>query len=95
MKFIISNDYEEMSKAAANIIIEQIKFKSTSVLGLATGSTPVGMYKYLAEAYKKGLDFSDAITFNLDEYYGLPADHPQSYCFVIFFALFLHIITCA
>jgi glucosamine-6-phosphate deaminase len=79
MKFIVTKDYEEMSKAGADIIIEQIKSKSSSVLGLATGGTPVGMYKHLVEAYNKGLDFSKIVTFNLDEYVGLKPDNPQSY----------------
>jgi len=80
MNVIIVKDYEEMSAMAAEITIGALKNKPNLVLGLATGSTPVGLYKKLAEAHQKdGLDFSQVVTFNLDEYVGLPADHPQSY----------------
>lgn len=80
MKVIIAKDYNEMSEIAANIMIESIQTKPESVLGLATGSTPLGMYQKLVESYKKGIvDFSKVKTFNLDEYVGLPGTHPQSY----------------
>lgn len=91
MKFIVTKDYDEMSKVGAQMVIEQIRQKSTSVLGLATGSTPEGMYKLLIEAYKNGLDFSKVTTFNLDEYYGLKPDHPQSYRYFMDKHLFNHI----
>ena len=70
-----------MSRKAANIISAQINLKNRkSVLGLATGSSPIGTYKQLIEWYNKGdLDFSQIRSINLDEYKGLPADNDQSY----------------
>ena len=84
MKIVIKKDYEEMSKEAAIVIKEAIRQKPSLVLGLATGSTPIGTYKELIGIQKEeGLDFSKTVIFNLDEYLGLPADHPQSYnCFM-------------
>ena len=80
MRILVCEDYEEMSKKAAQIILSQITLKPNSVLGLATGSTPIGMYRNLVEMYENGLvDFSDVITFNLDEYYKLPINNNQSY----------------
>lgn len=80
MKFIIKDSYEEMSKAASDIICEQIKNKPDSVLGLATGSTPIGLYKNLIQNYNDGLiSFKNIKTVNLDEYVGLSGDHEQSY----------------
>jgi len=76
MRIIIKKDYEKMSKCAAEIIAAQIKKKPNSVLGLATGSTPIGTYK---ELIKMNLDFSKVTSFNLDEYYGLEPTHTQSY----------------
>lgn len=74
------NSYNKMSKLAAKIVAEQIKNKPNTVLGLATGSTPEGMYRELVKMHKEGeLDLSKVITFNLDEYLGLSPDHPQSY----------------
>ncbi|MDD2459384.1 MAG: glucosamine-6-phosphate deaminase, partial [Eubacteriales bacterium] len=75
-------DYAAMSRKAANIISAQVILKPDSVLGLATGSTPVGVYRQLADWYRKGdLDFAKVRTVNLDEYCGLAPDHPQSYRF--------------
>lgn len=91
MKFIIAKDYEEMSKLGADCIIDQIKKKSDSILGFATGSTPEGTYRYLIDAYKKGLDFSKIISFNLDEYYGLSPEHPESYMYFMEKNLFKHV----
>ncbi|KHO62282.1 MULTISPECIES: glucosamine-6-phosphate deaminase [Thermoanaerobacter] len=92
MKVIITVNYDEMSKKAAEIVKKQIKEKPNTVLGLATGSTPLGMYKHLIEMYKKGeIDFSNVITFNLDEYIGLSPDHPQSYHYFMFHNFFNHI----
>lgn len=91
MKFIIAEDYDEMSKIAADIVIEQIKNNPESILGLATGSSPIGLYKQLIKAHKAGLDFSKVKTFNLDEYYGLTPDHPQSYRYFMNDVLFNHI----
>ena len=73
-------DYYDVSRKAANIMSAQIIMKPNAVLGLATGSTPVGMYKQLIEWYKKGdLDFSQITSVNLDEYKGLSGDNDQSY----------------
>ena len=92
MRVIITVNYEEMSKKAAEIVKKQIKEKPNTVLGLATGSTPLGMYKHLIEMYKRGeIDFSNVITFNLDEYIGLSPDHPQSYHYFMFHNFFNHI----
>lgn len=80
MDIIISRDYDEMSKKAAAFVFSQITLKRDSIIGLATGSTPVGLYKLLIEANRQGdIDFSPIKTFNLDEYYGIDRDHPQSY----------------
>lgn len=80
MRVIVTNDYQEMSCEAARIVARQILAKEDSVLGLPTGDTPTGMYEELVQLYNQGLiDFSKVITFNLDEYYGLPPDHPGSY----------------
>ena len=92
MKFLKFNTYEEMSTAAANIMAEQIKSKPNSVLGLATGSTPVGMYKKLIEMNKTGeIDFSDITTVNLDEYYPIDPANKQSYRYFMNDNLFDHI----
>ncbi len=80
MRIITAKNYEDMSRKAANIISGQIIMKPKCVLGLATGSTPIGAYKQLVEWYKKNdLDFSKVRTVNLDEYKGLDANHEQSY----------------
>ncbi|MEK6926410.1 MAG: glucosamine-6-phosphate deaminase [Nanoarchaeota archaeon] len=80
MKLIKVSNYSELSKLAAEIIIEQIKKKPNSVLGLATGQTPLGMYKELVKAYiQKKVDFSKVKTFNLDEYYNIKKTDKNSY----------------
>ena len=80
MRIIVVENYEEMSKRAAKMIASQVILKPDSVLGLATGDTPLGMYKELVELYnKKEVDFSEIRTFNLDEYYGLNRENSQSY----------------
>ena len=80
MKFITVNNYEELSKKAANIIAAQVISKPCCVLGLATGSTPLGTYEKLAEYNKAGdVDFSQVTSVNLDEYQGLTGDNDQSY----------------
>ena len=80
MKIIFTDSYDQMSRRAANIISAQIILHPQTVLGLATGTTPIGTYQQLINWYEKGdLDFSQVITFNLDEYYGLSGEHPQSY----------------
>ena len=79
---IVCQNYEEMSRKAADIVERQISNKPDSVLGLATGSTPLGLYAELIRRYDKGdMDFSRARSFNLDEYYPMSKDHPQSYNF--------------
>ena len=80
MEIIIKNNYSEISSESAIIIANQIKAKPDSVLGLATGSTPIGLYEELVRLHlNEGLDFSNVISFNLDEYVGLPKEHEQSY----------------
>ena len=80
MKIIRAKDYADMSRKAANIISAQVIMKPNCVLGLATGGTPVGAYAQLVDWYNKGdLDFSEVTTVNLDEYRGLPKEHPESY----------------
>jgi len=80
MKLIIEKNYDSLSKTAANIVKLEIEKKPNIVLGLATGSTPIGMYKELIRMHKdEGLDFSQVITFNLDEYIGIDEWHPNSY----------------
>ncbi|MCY6356528.1 glucosamine-6-phosphate deaminase [Clostridium sp. ZS2-4] len=80
MRIIVVDNYEEMSIKAAKIVASQIILKPDSVLGLATGATPVGMYKELISMYQNDeIDFSSVKTFNLDEYYGLSKENEQSY----------------
>lgn len=79
MKVYVGEDYKGLSRKAANIISAQVILKPDSVLGLATGSTPIGTYEQLVEWYKKGdLDFSQVTSVNLDEYKGLSSDNNQS-----------------
>jgi len=92
MKIYKTKDYDEMSRKAANIIAAQIILKPDSTLGLATGSTPIGLYKCLVEGYEKGdLDFSQITTVNLDEYKGLPRENDQSYYYFMHENLFHHV----
>lgn len=80
MKVVEVADYQEMSRVAGEMILRQLDKKRDSVLGLATGSTPIGTYQYLIQAYRDGkVSFADVKTFNLDEYAGLADDHPNSY----------------
>ena len=80
MKIIKAKDYNDMSRKAANIISAQVIMKPNCVLGLATGSTPIGTYAQLVDWYRKGdLDFSEVTTVNLDEYKGLTRENDQSY----------------
>ena len=80
MKIIKAKDYYDMSRKAANIISAQIIMKPDCILGLATGSTPIGVYEQLVEWYGKGdLDFFQVTTINLDEYKGIPKEDPHSY----------------
>ena len=92
MQIFVTEDYQAMSRRAANILSAQVIMKPHSVLGLATGSTPKGMYKQLVEWHKKGdLDFSQARSVNLDEYVGLEPTHDQSYRYFMQQNLFDHI----
>ncbi len=80
MKFCLCNDYNELSVRAADMIEACLKEKPNAILGLATGSTPIGTYKELAARYAAGkLDFSQATSFNLDEYYPIDPENEQSY----------------
>ena len=92
MKFIVCENYEEMSKAGADIVISQLKEKKNSILGLATGSTPIGLYKELIKAYENGvISFKDVKTFNLDEYYPISKSNDQSYDYFMNDNLFSHV----
>ena len=92
MKIYKAKDYKDMSRKAANIISAQVIMKPNCVLGLATGSTPIGTYDQLVEWYNKGdLDFSEVTTVNLDEYKGLGPDNDQSYRYFMDSNLFHHV----
>ena len=89
MKIYKAKDYKDMSRKAANIISAQVIMKPNCVLGLATGSTPIGTYDQLVEWYNKGdLDFSEVTTVNLDEYKGVPRTNDQSYYYFMHQHLF-------
>lgn len=92
MRIIVCDNYDLLSKKAAQIVGSQMILDPKSVLGLATGSTPIGMYKNLIKMYEEGLiDFSKTTTFNLDEYYQLPINNDQSYHYFMDENLFNHI----
>lgn len=92
MKIIITKNYEELSKVAANEMAETIKSNPKAILGLATGGSPIGMYKELIRMNKEGeIDFSTITTVNLDEYIGLSGEHTQSYRYFMNDNLFNHI----
>ena len=92
MKIYVGKNYEEMSHLAANIIAAQVTLKPDSVLGLATGSSPVGMYKELIARHQAGdLDFSAVKSVNLDEYVGLEPTHDQSFRYFMQDNLFNHV----
>ena len=92
MRIYKATDYNDMSRKAANIISAQIILKPDCVLGLATGSSPIGIYKQLIEWYHKGdLNFSEVKTVNLDEYKGVSDDNPQSYHYFMNYNFFQHI----
>ncbi len=92
MNFIAVETYEELSQKAGLLIAAQILQKPDCVLGLATGSSPVGTYKKLIEMNQKGeIDFADVTTVNLDEYVGLTGDHDQSYRYFMDTNLFNHV----
>lgn len=92
MKVIICKNYDSMSRRAASLLLAQLVNKPNSILGLATGSTPIGLYKELIGAYSRGeTDFSSASSFNLDEYLGIPQTDPNSYFSFMKQNLFQHI----
>jgi len=92
MKVYVCENYEAMSRKAASIIASHVTLKPDCVLGLATGSTPIGMYQELVKAYEKGeLDFSQVKSVNLDEYVGLEPTHDQSYRYFMQDNLFNHV----
>ena len=92
MKIIKTKNYDDMSRKAANIIAAQIINKPNSVLGLATGSTPIGLYKQLIEMYNnEDLNFENIKTVNLDEYKGLDKENDQSYYYFMYNNLFKYI----
>lgn len=92
MQILKAKNYEQMSRIAANIISAQIIMKPDSVLGLATGSTPIGTYAELVKRFENGdLDFSAVTSINLDEYKGLPGDNDQSYRYFMNTNLFDHV----
>lgn len=92
MRIIVCDNYDLLSKKAAQIVGSQMILNPKSILGLATGSTPIGMYKNLIKMYEEGLiDFSKTTTFNLDEYYQLPINNDQSYHYFMDENLFNHI----
>jgi glucosamine-6-phosphate deaminase len=92
MEVVVKEDYQGMSRLSAKIIAEVVREKPRAVLGLATGSTPLGTYKDLILMHKEeGLDFSQVVTFNLDEYIGLLPEHDQSYHYFMNENFFKHI----
>ena len=92
MEVIIKQTYEEMSRAAAQDVARLLNTKPNAVLGMATGSTPLGLYQELVRMHRdEGLDFSQVTTFNLDEYVGLRPSHPQSYHYFMHENFFKHV----
>jgi glucosamine-6-phosphate deaminase len=92
MEVIIAKTYEEVSRAAAEAVADVMNAKPDAVIGMATGSTPLGLYQELVRMHKKqGLDFSQVTTFNLDEYVGLPVTHSQSYHYFMHENFFKHV----
>lgn len=92
LRVLEGKDYDDMSRIAANMIFAQITLEPDCVLGLATGSTPIGTYNHLVESYKKGdLDFSQVTSVNLDEYRGLDGTNDQSYRYFMNEHLFDHV----
>jgi len=92
MLIIVKDSYDAVSGTAAGIVRDLIRIKPDCVLGLATGSTPLGLYRELVRMHREeGLDFSRVVSFNLDEYVGLPPGHDQSYHYFMQTNLFAHI----
>lgn len=95
MKLITVKTYEELSRRGANLIAAQVLMKPDCVLGLATGSSPLGIYRNLIEMHRRGeLDFSETVSVNLDEYVGLTPENDQSYRYFMQTNLFNHINIC-
>lgn len=90
MNIIIKENYEQMSKCAAEIIGSFVKAKPQCVLGLAAGATPIGTYRELVNMHREGFDFSQVTTFNLDEYLGLGLDLEKPYVLDQSLARFMH-----
>jgi glucosamine-6-phosphate deaminase len=92
MRVLVTPDYRTLSQTAAELLIKAIRAKPNLTLGLPTGNTPLGMYEELVNRYREErLDFSQLRTFNLDEYLGLPADHPKNYHAYMQLNLFQHV----
>ncbi len=92
MNVIITENYDEMSKKAAEILVDIVKKNPNAILGFATGSSPIGTYKNMIKAYENGeVSFKNVSSVNLDEYVGLSADHNQSYVYFMRDNLFNHI----
>lgn len=92
MQIIIASDYQDMSRKAADVIAAQVHSKPDTILGLATGSTPIGLYAELVKDYEAGsLSFAQVESFNLDEYRGLEGTHDQSYRYFMNTNLFDHV----
>jgi glucosamine-6-phosphate deaminase len=92
MEVVVLPSYEDMSKAAASVIADVLNAKPNAVLGMATGSTPLGVYQELVRMHREGrLDFAQVTTFNLDEYVGLPTTNPQSYHYFMHENFFRHV----
>ena len=91
MEVIIKNNYEEISKLAADYLINTVKAKNNAILGLPTGSTPIGMYQEVINRYKDNISFQNVRTFNLDEYVGLDKSNINSYRYFMDENLFSHI----
>jgi len=92
MKIIICKDYDEVSKKAASIVMKEINKNPELKIGLATGSSPIGLYNNLIESYQKNkISFKDVVSYNLDEYIGIDRSHPQSYYSFMHEHLFKHI----
>lgn len=89
-KLYVLDNYEEVSQKASEVVLEILK-KDNVTLGLATGSSPVGLYKHLVKAYQNGQTFKHVSTVNLDEYVGIERDHSQSYYHFMFEHLFKHV----
>lgn len=92
MDVIVCKNYEEVSSKAASYVIKEMIVDPEMIIGLATGSSPIGLYKNLVDAYEKDIiSFKDIKTFNLDEYVGISRDHPESYYSFMYQHLFKHV----